>query len=40
MTFELVSHEVSKERVFLAEGTASVRPCSGSLLGVSGNHRG
>lgn len=37
---ELVSHEVSEERVFLAEGTASIRPCSGSLPGISRNHRG
>lgn len=37
---ELVSHKVSEERVFLAEGTASIRPCSGSLPGISKNRRG
>lgn len=37
---ELVSHEVSEKRVFLAKGTASIRPCSGSFPGVSRHHRG
>lgn len=37
---ELVSQEVSEERAFRAEGTASRRPCSGSVPGVSGSHRG